>query len=203
MLSQPVPVTTPHQQEKTAAAEEVKDRAYVSDYNETDYSDFLYLAPPLTAEFLPLAPNTADQAAALGVGVKKAKVRPAETFNTGTTPPPSTPADGCEKEYFSATYPPSGARTPKPEAAQAVAAAERRERRPSFVQVTPVKVHHDHDTHKDAHRQKRHSHSSSHSSEPMNWWPEDESVAQHEWVDEGLEEEDVIEEEVWSDAFYE
>jgi hypothetical protein len=185
-------------QENASLPEEVKDRAFVSDYNETDYSDFLYLAPPLMAEFLPLSPTATDQAAAQGA--KKAKVRPAETFNTGTTPPPVTPAEGFKKEYFQATYPPSRARTPLSSEAQA--AAERRERRPSFVEVTPVKVHHEHDKHGAAHREKRHS-DSSHESEPMNWWPESEAIAQHEWVDEGAEEEDVIEEEVWSDAFYE
>ncbi|KIW67289.1 hypothetical protein PV04_06554 [Phialophora macrospora] len=199
MPTQPVPATMPQRQEKTPLADEVKDRAFVSDYNESDYSDFLFLAPPLTAEFLPLAPKATDQADALGV--KKAKIRPAETFNTGTTPPPVTPAEGFKKEYFQATFPPSGSRTPIPTEEQV--AADRRERRPSFVEVTPVKVHHEHDKHGAAmHREKRHSHSS-HSSEPMNWWPETESIAQHEWVDEGAEEEDVIEEEVWSDAFYE
>ncbi|EXJ58723.1 hypothetical protein A1O7_06152 [Cladophialophora yegresii CBS 114405] len=202
MLCKPVPSPISAQQEKAAAAEVVKDHAFVSDYNETDYSDFLYLAPPLTAEFLPLAPKAAaDRAAA--PSVKNVKTRPAETFNTGTTPPPVAPAEGLkfQKEYFSATYPPSGARSPIPEASEEA----KRERRPSFVEVTPVKVHHEHEAHKDAHRrEKRHSHSS-HSSESMNWWPENESLAQHEWVDrdEGAEEEDVIEEEVWSDAFYE
>jgi len=37
----------------------------------------------------------------------------------------------------------------------------------------------------------------------LSWWPESETIAQHEWVEQGEEEEDVIEEEVWSDAFYE
>jgi hypothetical protein len=216
MLSQTVPVSYPYtlaiplsltsslqtivpqHQANLPIPEEVKDRAYVSTYNENDYSDFLYLAPPLTAGFLPLEAKVTETAAALST--KKASIRPTETRNTGTTPPPVSPAQGFEKEYFQATFPPSGQRTPIPEEGQA--AAERRERRPSFVEVTPVKVHHGHDTQKDAHKQKRHSHSS-HSSEPMNWWPDNEASAQHEWVERGAEEGDVIEEEVWSDAFYE
>jgi len=194
MISQTTSTITQHQ-EKKQVPDEVKDHAFVSEYNESDYSDFLFLAPP---EFLPLEQASPGKVAALNI--KKAKIRPAETLNTGTTPPPVTPAGGVEKDYFRATFPPSRQRTPLPEEAQA--AAERQERRPSFVEVTPVKVSHEHDKSKDAHREKRHSHSS-HESEPLSWWPEPESSAQHEWTEEGAEEEDVIEEEVWSDAFYE
>lgn len=195
-----------------AAPIEVENNAYVADYNETDYSDFLFLAPPLSAEFLPLEPKSTDTAAALGV--KKATMRPAETRNTGTTPPPVTPAvlgTGYEEEeYFKATFPAvSEKNVSQTHVSVAPTLAERQEqRRPSFVEVTPVKVHHEpHDktaaAAKEAQKQKRHSHSS-HSSEPMNWWPENEATAQHVWVEEGGDEEgDVVEEEVWSDAFYE
>jgi len=194
MISQTTSIIPQHH-EKSTVPDEVKDHAFVSNYNESDYSDFLYLAPP---EFLPLEQTPTDKVAALNI--KKAKIRPAETVNTGTTPPPVTPATGVEKEYIRATFPPSRQRTPLPEEAQA--SAERQERRPSFVEVTPVKVHHEHDKNQDAHKERRHSHSS-HDSEPLSWWPENETIAQHEWVDEGDEEEDVIEEEIWSDAFYE
>jgi len=193
--------TIPQHQEKLSVPAEVSNDAYVPNYNESDYSDFLFLAPPLSAEFLPLEPKPSDKAAALSI--KKAKTRPAETLNTGTTPPPVTPANGEsfeETEYFESTFPSSGKKTSTSE--EVSTAAERRERIPSFVEVTPVKVHHEHVKHEGAHREKRHSHSS-HDPKPMNWWPEPEKVAQHEWVEEGEEEEDVIEEDVWSDAFYE
>lgn len=191
---------------------EVENDAYVPNYNDTDYSDFLFLAPPMSAEFLPLESQSTDKAAALGV--KKATMRPAETRNTGTTPPPVTPADletGYEEEeYFRATFPAvSEKKVSQTHAGGVPTLAERQaQRRPSFVEVTPVKVHHDpHDktaaAAKEAQKHKRHSHSS-HSSEPMNWWPENETTAQHVWTGEGGDEEgDVVEEEVWSDAFYE
>jgi len=203
MLSQTVSTTIPHNQEKLSVPAEVSNDAYVPNYNESDYSDFLYLAPPLSSQFLPLEPNPSDKAAALST--KKAKTRPAETINTGTTPPPVTPADGEsfeEKEYFESTFPSVGKKTSTPEEVSTSTAADRRERRPSFIEVTPVKVHHEHEKHQDAHTEKRHSHSS-HDPKPMDWWPEPEKVAQHEWVEEGEEEEDIIEEDVWSDAFYE
>ncbi|OAL21270.1 hypothetical protein AYO22_08233 [Fonsecaea multimorphosa] len=167
---------------------------YVPIDNETDYSDFLYLAPPLSTEFLPLQPTTTDKAAVRPM-VKKSKVRPSETFNTGTTPPPTTPAK--EKPYAEATFPPV-----LPADEMAAKAAERRERRPSFVEVTPVKVQHEHEKHNDAHGHHAQRRRSSHESGPMGWWPEDDAKAQHEWVEQN-EEEDVIEEDVWSDAFYE
>ncbi|EXJ68143.1 uncharacterized protein A1O5_08758 [Cladophialophora psammophila CBS 110553] len=189
--------TVTEHRETAPVPAEVNNTAYVPNYNETDYSDFLYLAPSLSSEFLPLEPT--DNKAARTM-VKKSKVRPAETFNTGTTPPPATPAD--EKSYAKATFPLSGGQSPA--ADEMAKAAERRERRPSFVEVTPVKVHHEHDKHhKDAHGhhhpQRRRS---SHESGPMSWWPENETLAQHEWVEQN-EEEDVIEDDVWSDAFYE
>ncbi|KAJ9607814.1 hypothetical protein H2200_007893 [Cladophialophora chaetospira] len=195
MISQTTSTITQHQ-EKEQAPDEVNDHAFVSEYNESDYSDFLYLAPP---EFLPIEQASTGKVATLDI--RKANIRPTEPANTGTTPTPVTPAGGVEKEYFKATFPPSRQRTPLPEEVQT--AAERQERRPSFVEVTPVKVSHENDKNKDTHREKRHSHSS-HESEPLSWWPEPESTAQHEWIEQGAdEEEDVIEEEVWSDAFYE
>ncbi|KAH0844835.1 hypothetical protein FOPE_09913 [Fonsecaea pedrosoi] len=167
---------------------------YVPNYNEADYSDFLYLAPSLSTEFLPLEPVTDKAARPM---VKKAKVRPSETFNTGTTPPPSTPA--LEKPYAKATFPPVMDQSAT--SAEAMTkAAERCERRPSFVEVSPVKVHHEHEKH--PHHPDVHRRRSSQESEPMSWWPENETIAQHEWVEQN-EEEDVIEEDIWADEFYE
>ena len=169
----------------------------MSEYNESDYSDFLYLASP---KFLPLDSKPKDKRAASDI--KMTRVRLTETCNTCTTPPPVAHAGGLrvEKEYSRATFPPSRQKTPAP--GEESKTAERHERRPSFVEVTLVKVHHEYDNTKAAHGEKRHSHSS-HNSEPMNWWPEDETKAQHDWTDEEAEEKDINEEEVWSDAFYE
>ncbi|KIW32073.1 uncharacterized protein PV07_03647 [Cladophialophora immunda] len=198
MMSHTAPTSTTEHQAKTSASVEVNNTGYVPNYNDTDYSDFLYLAPPLSTEFLPLEP-AADKAAR--PMIKKSKVRPSETFNTGTTPPPTTP---MEKPYAKATFPATMSRSSTSDDDMAKA-AERRERRPSFVEVTPVKVHHEHEKHQDAHGHHHHDahrRRSSHESEPMGWWPEDDTKAQHEWVEQN-EEEDVIEEDVWSDAFYE
>ncbi|RJE16364.1 hypothetical protein PHISCL_11299, partial [Aspergillus sclerotialis] len=62
MMSHTAPTSTTEHQAKTSASVEVNNTGYVPNYNDTDYSDFLYLAPPLSTEFLPLEP-AADKAA--------------------------------------------------------------------------------------------------------------------------------------------
>jgi len=194
MLSQTTSITTPQQREQLSRSDETNHDAYVPIYNESDYSDFLYLAPPLSTEFLPLEPKAGEQSSALNF--EKAKTRPVETPNTGTTPPPVTPTGGNsfqQKEYFRATFPAVCEESPSAEEERT--GADRRENS-SFVGVTPLKV--DHNKLKDV----RNSHSS-HVTEPMGWWSEKATRAKHEWVDQGEEEEDGIEGDMWRDRFYE
>lgn len=171
-------------------------------YNDGDYSDYLYTKPAFASGFLPLEPLEEPTAKPSNpMAIHKSKIRPAETCNTGTTPPPTTsvkkdvvPKSTMMSESQAAVESPAATR-----------AAERRERRPSFIQVTPVDVHHEHQ-HEHAKQEKRRHSSASHL--PMSWWPEDEGREQHQWVENGEtlladEEEEVLEEEIWEDAFYE
>lgn len=73
------------------------------------------------------------------------------------------------------------------------------ERRPSFIEVSTPSEHKEQQN--GPHR--RHS-SGSHVA--MSWWPEDEMTAQHVWVEKDHtsadEEEDMLEDCLWTDAFY-
>ncbi|KIV84632.1 hypothetical protein PV11_00405 [Exophiala sideris] len=55
MISETAPAQTHHQAQ--AMASEVKDRAYISLYNDTDISEYLYKQPAFQNGFLPLEPE--------------------------------------------------------------------------------------------------------------------------------------------------
>lgn len=165
----------------------VRDAAFVSVYNEDDCTELLYTTPAFASGFLPLE-DIEDLKPTRPITLKS-KRQPSETCNTGTTPP-------VEKKTAM-----KAAMKVNQNTEAAAKAAERRERRPSFIAVTPVDAHHEH--HKDGHRARRHS---SESHLPMSWWPESETVASHEWVERNDvaadEEEDILEEEIWAETFY-
>lgn len=190
------------QDNQTHVSTAFKDNSFVSVYNEADFSDYLYTAPAFEAGFLPLEP-TDEQKPAQPI-VIKSHIRPAETSNTGTTPPPRAVLGRAQTETATLVKP--ATKTAQPESA-ASKPTERQERRPSFLGVTPVDVHHEHHEHhehkdedKAHHEHRRHS---SESHQPMSWWPEDEQKARHVWVEEedlsADEEEDFCEDEAWID----
>ncbi|KIX02594.1 uncharacterized protein Z518_08535 [Rhinocladiella mackenziei CBS 650.93] len=198
MMSQTAPVNETHQSPGEISSG-VRDNAFVSVYNDGDISEYLYITPAFASGFLPLEPQ--DDKQAHPIHIHQSKVRPAETFNTGTTPPP---AATVEKKAPEQQNPPKPAMKNTPQQqANSMAKAVNRERRPSFIEVSTPTTH-EHEQHKTHHIHRRHS---SESHVPMSWWPENEETARHEWVErDGTsadEEEDVIEEEVWTDAFYE
>ncbi|EXJ81118.1 hypothetical protein A1O3_07406 [Capronia epimyces CBS 606.96] len=185
-MSQTAPPTETHKpgEERPAG---MKDNAFVAFYNDYDLSELLYRNPVFESGFLPLDPEDEQQAHS------HAKVRPAETSNTGTTPPPA--AAGKQ-----AAQPKSAMKT----APQSSNKTRGVERRPSFIEVSMPKMHEHELAHHGPHARRRHS---SESHVPMSWWPEDEMLAQIKWVERDCgsadEEEDLVEEEMWVDTFYE
>ncbi|KEF59239.1 uncharacterized protein A1O9_04083 [Exophiala aquamarina CBS 119918] len=73
------------------------------------------------------------------------------------------------------------------------------ERRPSFIEYPTPSEH-------KGHSQGQHRRHSSENHPTMSWWPENEMIAQHVWVEKDQpsadEEEDMLEDCLWTDAFY-
>lgn len=165
-------------------------------YNDYDLSELLYKKPVFETGFLRLEPEDDQQAHS------HAKARSSETTtatNAATTPPPTTTVEARK---------PSQLKSAMKAAPQATRKTKDVERRPSFIEVSTPKVHH----HEPEHR--RHS---SESHVPMSWWPEDETMAQHKWVEgervcnssgadydcgSADEEEEIFEEEMFAQTFY-
>ena len=172
----------------------IKDRAFVSVYNDGDISDYLYTTPAFTSGYLPLDPEDETHHHIASNVAISSKARPAATLNTENTPTRSSNkmTDAAQTQAQSALKPVMPSKT----------TGNVVEPRPSFSGVTTPTVH----THENAHKAPHHTHRR-HSSDahlPMSWWPEDDASAQHEWAEQdGSEEEDMIEEELWSGALYE
>ncbi|RVX74442.1 hypothetical protein B0A52_01568 [Exophiala mesophila] len=190
MMSQTAPVV---ETRPRSASTDVKDNAFVAVYNDGDLTDLLFKEPAFATGFLV---ETEEPHKADGVAISRRK--PAAHFNTGTTPPP--PA-------VKATVATQPAKAPMQEATKSSPPPERYERRPSFIEVTlPAE-------HKENHHPttKSHPHPHQHRRESseehvMDWWPENDSTAQHVWVEKNQtsadEEEDIFEDAVWSETFY-
>lgn len=167
-----------------------KDNAYVSVYNDGDITELLFKESAFASGFLPLEPEDTKP-----TPITIPKRRLAAHFNTGTTPPPR------RFELQTAAKPEKAAQTPLK--SNMTAAPERKtvskevERRPSFIEVSTPSEHKEH------HGRRRHS---SEGHVAMSWWPEDEQIAQHVWVEKDQtsadEEEDILEDCMWTDAFY-
>ncbi|KAI1618785.1 hypothetical protein EDD37DRAFT_623702 [Exophiala viscosa] len=167
MISETAPAQTHHQAQTTAS--DIKDRAFVSLYNDTDISEYLYKQPAFQNGFLPLEPE------------------PEQTKQSHAA---TTPQQTTTKTTAAATPLKSAMKTsPQSTPAKVV------ERRPSFIEVSVPHSHQHQHEHKHQHQERRHS---SETHPPMNWWPETENVAQHTWVERNQvssdEKEDVIEE---------
>jgi len=173
----------------------VKDNAFVSVYNDSDISEYLFTTPAFASGFLPLEPE--DTTHPHQHIAFRAKVRPAATSNTGTTPPPLAME---KKTVISRLIKSAIKATPAPNTAAKVV-----ERRPSFIEVTTPAAKKMNTSIPSPPRSHRRHSSESHIA--MKWWPENEETVQHKWVTgDGTsadEEEDFIEEEVWGEAFYE
>lgn len=168
----------------------IKDNAFVSVYNDGDITELLYKESAFASGFLPLEPEDTKP-----TPISIPKRRLAEHFNTGTTPPPR----GFEPKK--ATNPEKAAQTPIKSSMRAApqpkTPTKEVERRPSFIEVSTPSEHKEH------HGHRRHS---SEGHVTMSWWPEDDMVAQHVWVEKDQtsadEEEDILEDCMWTDAFY-
>jgi len=165
----------------------------VAMYNEQDFSDYLYLAPPFSAGFQPLEP--VDEKASSSC-----------TNNTGaeTGGAASSPTQrGNEKAERSVSNT-SGQNTNDQKAPKMRTSSEGvQDRRPTFVCVEPVTTSQLRHSQHQHHSQRRHS---SESHLPMSWWPEPETTAQHEWVErdggDSPREEDDLEED-YCETFFE
>ncbi|KAL2432240.1 hypothetical protein ABEF95_002896 [Exophiala dermatitidis] len=179
-----------------------KDYAGVAFYSDYDLTELLYKNPVLDSGFLPLEPEDDAQAhshahTTTTTTTAKAHVQPSKTSKSDgtTTPPPATAAAAAKTKSAM-----------KPSTSQNKRSSERR---PSFIAVsTPTVHHHEHEHAASVHRghttgRRRHS---SHSHVPMSWWPESDLIAQHHWVERDCgsadEEEEILEEEMWADCFY-
>lgn len=168
----------------------IKDNAFVSVYNDGDITELLFKESAFASGFLPLEPEDAKP-----TPVTMPKRRLAAHFNTGTTPP----TRGIEQR--NATKLEKAAQTPIKSCLKADAVPKTPtkvvERRPSFIEVSTPSDHKEHHAHR------RHS-SETHMT--MGWWPEDDMTAQHVWVEKDQpsadEEEDMLEDCLWTDAFY-
>lgn len=166
----------------------IKDNAFVSVYNDGDITDLLFKESAFASGFLPLEPEDSKP-----TSMTIPQRRLAAHFNTGTTPP----TQGFEQKTAANTKKAAPTTTKscmKPDTERKTP-AKVVERRPSFIEVSvPHKEHHVH---------RRHS-SETHSA--MDWWPEDNVNAQHVWVEKEQtsadEEEDMLEDCLWTDAFY-
>ncbi|KAG9781084.1 hypothetical protein KCU88_g3531, partial [Aureobasidium melanogenum] len=180
-----------------------KDYAGVAFYSDYDLTELLYKTPVLDSGFLPLEPEDDAQAhshthTTTTTTTSKAQVPPSKPSKSDgtTTPPPATAAAAAKtKSAMKPTSPSSNNKRSS-------------ERRPSFIAVsTPTVHHHEHgqaSAHNVGHHgRRRHS---SHSHVPMSWWPESDLIAQHHWVERDCgsadEEEEILEEEMWADCFY-
>jgi len=189
MISETAPVAQAQDKSETMSA--IKDNAFVSFYNDCDVSEYLFKEPAFKHGFLPLEPEPEQPKQSQPIPFK-ARMRPAEHINTGTTPPTTTV---LEKKQMAPT--PLKTATKNESTSEKGEKVYERERRPSFVEVSVPHLHEEH-----PHHHRRHS---SETHLPMSWWPDTETVAEHVWVereecDEDLsadEEEDAIEE-----AFY-
>lgn len=183
--------THPREEATESSSSYVKDNAYISVYNDGDITDLLFKEPAFASGYLVLEGETPKPAAAIEVP----KRRPAAHFNTGTTPPPKS----VEEAHVSEPTTPFLKSAMKPAAPTEVV-----EHTTKAVEVSPPTEHKE-----EHHHHKHHAHTHSQESEEehvMDWWPENEATAQHVWVEKDQvsadEEEDVFEEEIWSETFY-
>lgn len=190
MMSQTAPSTQPQHKDVESKASGIKDNAFVSIYNDGDITELLFKESVFASGFLPLEPEDAKPSP-----VTIPKRRLAAHFNTGTTPP----TRGFEQTK--ATKVEKVVQTPIKLCIKADAVPKTPtkvvERRPSFIEVSTPSDHKEH------HGHRRHS-SETHLS--MGWWPEADGTAQHVWVEKDQpsadEEEDMLEDCLWTDAFY-
>ncbi|KAK6383507.1 hypothetical protein LTS17_002799 [Exophiala oligosperma] len=198
MISETAPAVRTHQHGNEGISG-VKDNAFISFYNDCDVSELLFKEPAFNHGYLPLEPESQQQSTGQSRPIPfKATRRPTDHMNTGTTPPTTI----TEKKTNVVDPSPLKSST-KAGAEQSQKKSYEKERRPSFVEVSVPHVHHE-EQHHPHHLHRRHS---SETHLPMSWWPEDETCAQHLWVEhtECAEGDDVSadeEEDAIEEAFY-